>query len=93
MPREVLVYWVDAHVHRKDEIKNSTQLRALLAKPVPGGGGTDMRKGVRAAEIDKCDAIVVLTDGYTPFCDSPRPLMWAITSHNIKAPHGQTIHI
>lgn len=93
MPEELLVYWVDAAVHRVDKVKNGSQLRALLLKPVPGGGGTDMRKGVRAAEEDNCDAIVVLTDGYTPFCDSKRPLMWAITSHNIKAPHGLTIHI
>jgi predicted metal-dependent peptidase len=93
MPELLRVYWVDARVHRIDDVKNGTQLRALLAKPVPGGGGTDMRKGIQAAEIDKCDAIVVLTDGYTPFCGSTKPLMWAITSHNIKAPSGTTIHI
>lgn len=93
MPRAVVVYWTDAAVHRVDTVKNATELRVLMSKPVPGGGGTDMPEGVRAAEQDKCDAIVVLTDGYTPFCSSKRPLLWAITSHNISADSGITIHI
>lgn len=92
-PRDVRIYWVDAAVHRVDEAKRSSELRAIMAKGAPGGGGTDMTKGVKAAEDDKCDSIVVLTDGYTPFCGSAKPLLWAITSHNITAPQGITIHI
>lgn len=94
MPREVYVYWVDARVHRCDVIKNGSQLRALFAKPVPGGGGTHMPSGVEAAEADKCNAIVVLTDGETPFGNkSKTPVLWAITNQLIEAPHGITIHI
>lgn len=93
MPKEVRVYWTDAKVHRVDTVKTGSELRALLSKPVPGGGGTDMPKGVRAAEADNCHAIVVLTDGFTPFTDSKKPVMWAITSHNVSSPHGTTIHI
>lgn len=94
MPREVYVYWVDARVHRVDVIRNGSQLRALFAKPVPGGGGTDMPKGVTAAEDDKCNAIVVLTDGYTPFGQKSKfPVLWAITDQTVSAPHGITIHI
>ena len=92
-PKDVVVYWTDAAVHSHEVIKTPTQLRAYLQKGALGGGGTDMPVGVRAAEDDKCDAIVVLTDGYTPFCDSKKPLMWAITSHNVSAPTGKTIHI
>lgn len=92
-PLDVVVYWVDARVHRRDIVKTPTELRALLSKPVPGGGGTDMPQGVAAAVADKCNAIVVLTDGYTPFCDCKTPTMWAITDHGIKAPSGTTIHI
>lgn len=93
-PKDVVVYWVDAAVHSNEVIKTPSALRAYLQKGAKGGGGTDMTKGVRAAEADKCDAIVVLTDGYTPFCDSNRPLMWAITSHNVTAEgNGKTIHI
>lgn len=92
-PQDVVVYWTDADVHSREVIKTPTQLRAYLQKGALGGGGTDMPVGVAAAEEDKCDAVVVLTDGYTPFCDSKKPLMWAITSHNISAPFGKTIHI
>lgn len=92
-PIDVRVYWTDAKMHRMDVVKTPSDLRALMSKKVPGGGGTNMPVGVRAAEADKCDCIVVLTDGYTPFCDSPKKVMWAITSHNIKSPHGDTIHI
>ena len=93
MPRDVKIYWVDAKLHRVDDAKNVTDLRRILSKKIPGGGGTDMRIGVAAAEKDKCDSIVVLTDGYTPFCDSKKPLMWAITS-DVKADgNGRTISI
>jgi predicted metal-dependent peptidase len=94
-PEKVFLYWTDAAMHRRDEVKSSTALRSLLTKPVPGGGGTDMPVGVRCAEEDKCDCVVVLTDGYTPFCGSKKKLVWAITSHNVSAPKGmgETIHI
>ena len=94
MPREVVVYWTDSRVHSREVIKSSSALRAYLGKGALGGGGTDMTRGVKAAEDDKCDAIVVLTDGYTPFCSSAKPLLWAITSHAVTADgNGTTIHI
>lgn len=92
-PKEIRVYWTDAKVHRIDTAKNATDLRKILSSKIPGGGGTDMRKGVHAAEEDGCDSIVVLTDGYTPFCDSKKPLIWAITTTGLRSPHGETIHI
>ena len=93
-PESIRVYWTDAKVHRVDVIKSSTDLRRLFQKSVPGGGGTDMRVGVDAAIEDGVDSVVVLTDGFTPFSRScPKPLLWAITTHNITAPSGTTIHI
>lgn len=92
-PREVRVYWTDAEVHRVDVVKTSTELRMLLSKNIPGGGGTDMCKGMRAAEEDKCDVVVCLTDGYTPFCAIKPPAYWAITSSGVSSPYGTTLHI
>jgi predicted metal-dependent peptidase len=40
------------------------------------------------------EAIIVLTDGYTPFPNIIKyPTLWAITSEHILAPAGSTIHI
>lgn len=93
-PEDVRIYWTDARVHRVDSINTPSQLRQVLSKKVPGGGGTDMPTGVRAAEQDKCDVVIVLTDGYTDFCDGAKPLIWAITTKSVSATgNGETIHI
>lgn len=93
-PKDMVIYWTDSKVHSAESVKNSSQLRAFLAKGAKGGGGTFMPAGVRAAEADKCDAVVVLTDGMTPFTDSNRPLIWAITDQSVTAAgNGKTIHI
>jgi predicted metal-dependent peptidase len=92
-PREIRVYWTDAQVHRVDAVKTGGELRTLLTKPVPGGGGTDMPEGIDAAVADKCEAVVVLTDMYTPFGSKPAvPVIWgAIT--DVKAPYGTTVRL
>lgn len=93
-PREVRIYWTDTEVNQTDIVKSSSDLRRVFTNPIKGGGGTNMPKGVQAALDDKCDIIVVLTDGYTPFgSPSPVPTLWAITSPDVDSPHGVTIHI
>lgn len=92
-PQSINVYWVDAEVHRVDTVKTGQDLKKILSGKIPGGGGTDMTKGVDAAFHDKCEQCVVLTDGYTPFGNpSRKPVIWAITS-GVIAPHGKTIKI
>ena len=93
-PLAVRIYWTDTKVNQLDVAKTPSDVRRILSNPVKGGGGTNMPRGVQAALDDKCDIIVVLTDGETPFGKpSPVPTMWAITNTSISAPHGETIHI
>lgn len=92
-PKLIKVYWTDAKVHRVDDVRSGGELRTMLQKTVPGGGGTNMQTGIDAAAADNCDAIVCLTDLYTPFGAAPRqPVIWASTTPQ-QAPYGRTIHI
>ncbi len=67
---EVTVLCVDAAVYAAQRIRRAQQLR------LRGGGGTDMRLGIQAALQlrPRPDAVVVLTDGYTPWPDKPPAL-------------------
>lgn len=55
----------DAEVHSVTKADGTKRLRNRMI----GGGGTDMRVGIQAAEAlrPRPQAIVVLTDGYTPW--------------------------
>lgn len=94
-PKEIKVLWTDAEVHRIDTVKNGGELRTLMQQPVLGGGGTDMSVGIRESLQFKPDAVVVLTDGYTPWGDDPGiPVVWAIVGGGeMVAPYGTTIHL
>lgn len=56
-------YAVDTQVHAVAVIRQREDLEKLNH----GGGGTDMREGIRAADRSRPDVIVLLTDGYTPW--------------------------
>ena len=92
-PKEVRLYWTDTQVNQIDVVRSAADLRRVMGRPIKGGGGTNMPIGVQAAVADKCDIIIVLTDGYTPFCDAPVPLIWAITTQVTATGNGKTIHI
>ena len=57
----VRVLSVDTDVHSDQQIHNSNQIR------LEGAGGTNMTTGIHAAAETKPDAIVVITDGWTPW--------------------------
>jgi predicted metal-dependent peptidase len=66
-PRGLLVLACDAAVGAITRVRRVTDVQLV------GGGGTDMRVGIAAAEATRPapDVVVVLTDGYTPWPDRP----------------------
>ena len=63
----VRVLSVDTDVHTDQRIHNSNQIR------LEGAGGTNMGTGIAAAAETKPDAIVVITDGWTPWPPTSPP--------------------
>jgi predicted metal-dependent peptidase len=73
--RGVLVLACDAEVGATTRVRRVDQVR------LAGGGGTDMRIGIAAAEASQPppDVVVVLTDGYTPWPDRPTHARLVVT--------------
>jgi predicted metal-dependent peptidase len=65
--RDVKVFSCDASSSKAQRIRNVAQIE------LSGGGGTDMRVGIEAAmrENPKPDAVVVVSDGFTPWPNEP----------------------
>lgn len=76
----VRVLSVDADIHADQHIYDTAQIS------LAGSGGTDMAAGIRVAAEAKPDAIVVITDGYTPWPPTRPPgarcVIAALTDHN-----------
>lgn len=94
-PEKVYVVYCDSEVAHVDEFTEDD----LPIKPTKayGGGGTDMRaifNWVEERDIEP-DAIVVLTDGWTPYPDEVSyPTFWAVTtSHEVPDGIGESVYI
>lgn len=95
-PEEVHVVWCDAMVHRVDVLTDSSDLRALMMKKAPGGGGTDFRPVFEyvANQGKRVDALVYLTDGYGSFPDAPDyPVIWGDIAKNPNYPFGNVVEV
>jgi predicted metal-dependent peptidase len=95
-PRELIVIFCDAAVHRVDYIEEVEQLEDARTEGVPGGGGTDFRPVFD--EIEKRgiqpDILVYLTDLYGTFPEEEPayPVVWGSITPG-TAPFGETVHI
>jgi predicted metal-dependent peptidase len=95
-PEKIHVMYVDAKLHGDvHEIDDPNELLEL-GKKAGGGGGTDMTVVFREMEERSIDAeaVIVFTDGYTGFGEEqPVNTIWCITTPNIVAPWGTTVHV
>lgn len=91
-PENITVLWTDTRVQGVDVFTPDEFSYDKLQ--MKGGGGTDMRVGLKAAEEYEPQVVVLLTDGYTPWPDAepPFPLI-VICTTKIVSPVGMTINI
>jgi len=94
-PKQLIVVWCDARVHRHDEVDELTDLKGL--KPV-GGGGTSFVPVFDWIEEQGItpDCLVYMTDGDGRFpSEAPKfPVLWADISNNEKKyPFGDVVQI
>lgn len=90
-PKEVRVAWTDTTVHRIDTVRNPNDIKRITKGDIPGGGGTNLPVAFDA--LGRCDVVIFLTDGYTPYGTEPKvPTVWAMTTKQI-APYGLTVNI
>lgn len=92
-PSKVRVVYCDSDI-RGEQVFEDGQF-ALASVKVRGGGGTALTRvfdWVRA-KCPTAEAVVVFTDGRTPYGSAPpMPVLWAMTT-GVKAPYGTTIQI
>lgn len=89
-PEKIHVLWADSCVAGEQEFDRGDTIEL---KP-KGGGGTDMRVPLaRAAELEP-DAVILITDGYTPWPDMEPdyPLIVCCTT-DARVPVGEVIRL
>lgn len=75
---DILVIPCDAQAYEATKIRTKRDFQTDTLK---GGGGTDMIAGIEAAKTHKPDAIIVITDGYTPYpTNADKQVVWCIYS-------------
>jgi predicted metal-dependent peptidase len=79
----VEVMSVDAAVHTAQKVFSVRQVKVV------GGGGTDMREGLRAMAEKRLGVVVVLTDGYTPWPETKPPfdVIIGLIGGRVDTPH------
>ncbi len=86
-------------VYSCDSASSTAQrVRCLADVELVGGGGTDMRVGITAAEATRPHVVIVLTDGDTPWPDSPTRATLVCAVISTRPPQGTpdwatTVHI
>ncbi len=94
-PSQLVVTYCAAEVNHVDRFDGASSAEVKSSAKRVGGGGTNMVAALEWFEEHEPDtaAVIVLTDGYTPFGDDRTlPVLWAITS-DIVSPVGTTVRV
>jgi predicted metal-dependent peptidase len=80
-PKQVVVMWCDAKVHRVDYLEDVSELDHVRSEGAPGGGGTSfvpVFEKIDELGLDKVDGAIYLTDGHGSFpASAPSyPVIW-----------------
>ena len=92
-PSQLVVAYCDTEVVDSVVLDHPTLDDIRLERKA--GGGTDMRAGIQwvLEHHPDAQAVIVLTDGYTPFPDVEEiPTLWVVTGDAV-APSGVTVHV
>lgn len=96
LPETLHLIECDATIQAHTVYDQTTLDSIQSKKTLSGGGGTDMREIFKLVATNnlKPEAIIVLSDGLTPYPDTLEyPTLWAITEKHITAPVGTTLHL
>lgn len=96
-PKELVIMWCDAKVHRVDYAEEAGDLNTIRAKGAPGGGGTSfipVFDRIRQEGLEP-EALVYLTDGRGSFPHiAPRyPVIWGNIYKGSQYPFGDVVDI
>ena len=96
-PKELVIMWCDAKLHRTDYAEEASDLNSIRAKGAPGGGGTSFipvfdeiaRLGLEP------EALVYLTDGMGTFprTEPKYHVIWGNVYPAAKYPWGDVVDI
>lgn len=95
-PSSLVVVYCDADVNHVDRFDRAEPDDVRDSAKRVGGGGTDMTVALDWFEEHEPDvkAIIVLTDGYTPFGEERSvPVLWAIDNDHVVSPVGRTVRV
>jgi len=96
-PKQLVIIWCDAKVHRIDYADEASDLNTIRAKGAPGGGGTSFIPVFDQLEAEglEPEALVYLTDGQGSFPSrAPKyPVIWGNIYKGAKYPFGDVVDI
>jgi predicted metal-dependent peptidase len=96
-PKNIMVIWCDAKIHRVAEASSLDELSDIRVKGSTGGGGTDFKPPFEylSEKNLKPDTLVYLTDmepGYGWPADPGYPTIWCATTDRV-GPFGETVRV